>query len=80
MAAAKGQRKNSPVTAGVLNGCCLGKDNFIEKGGQKSVITEAKKAASVLGWVVKEMESRYKLMTSEGVKNIDGYNLIFVII
>ena len=38
------------------------------------VITEAKKAASVLGWVVKEMESRYKLMTKEGVRNIDGYN------
>ena len=38
------------------------------------VITEAKKAASVLGWVVKEMESRYRLMTREGVKNIDGYN------
>ncbi len=38
------------------------------------VITEAKKAASVLGWVVKEMESRYRLMTKEGVKNIDGYN------
>ena len=39
------------------------------------VITEAKKAASVLGWVVKEMESRYRLMTKEGVKNIDGYNI-----
>jgi len=38
------------------------------------VITEAKKAASVLGWVVKEMESRYKLMTKDGVRNIDGYN------
>ena len=38
------------------------------------VITEAKKAASVLGWVVKEMENRYRLMTKEGVKNIDGYN------
>ena len=38
------------------------------------VITEAKKAASVLGWVVKEMESRYRLMTKDGVKNIDGYN------
>ena len=38
------------------------------------VITEAKKAASILGWVVKEMENRYKLMTREGVKNIDGYN------
>ena len=38
------------------------------------VITEAKKAASVLGWVVKEMENRYKLMTKVGVRNIDGYN------
>ena len=38
------------------------------------VITEAKKATSVLGWVVKEMESRYRLMTKEGVRNIDGYN------
>ncbi len=39
------------------------------------VITESKKAASVLGWVVKEMESRYRLMTKVGVKNIDGYNI-----
>jgi len=38
------------------------------------VITEAKKAASVLGWVVKEMENRYRLMTKQGVRNIDGYN------
>tara|TARA_B100002052_G_C15880547_1_gene599021 strand:+ start:31 stop:2115 length:2085 start_codon:yes stop_codon:yes gene_type:complete len=38
------------------------------------VITEAKKASSVLGWVVKEMENRYKLMTKVGVRNIDGYN------
>ena len=38
------------------------------------VITEPKKATSVLGWVVKEMENRYKLMTKEGVRNIDGYN------
>ena len=38
------------------------------------VITEAKKAASILGWVVKEMESRYRLMTKDGVRNIDGYN------
>jgi len=38
------------------------------------VITEAKKATAALGWVVKEMENRYKLMTGIGVKNIDGYN------
>ena len=38
------------------------------------VITEAKRAASVLGWVVKEMENRYRLMTKEGVRNIEGYN------
>jgi len=38
------------------------------------VITEAKKATAALGWAVKEMESRYKLMTSVGVKNIDSYN------
>jgi len=39
------------------------------------VITEPKKATAALGWAVKEMESRYKLMTNVGVKNIDGYNL-----
>ena len=38
------------------------------------VITEPKRATSVLGWVVKEMESRYRLMTKDGVRNIDGYN------
>jgi len=38
------------------------------------VITEAKRATSVLGWVVKEMENRYRLMTRVGVRNIDGYN------
>ena len=38
------------------------------------VITEAKKATAALAWTVKEMENRYKLMTSLGVKNIDGYN------
>ena len=38
------------------------------------VITEPKRATSVLGWVVKEMENRYRLMTKEGVRNIDGYN------
>ena len=44
------------------------------------VITEAKKAASVLGWVVKEMENRYKLMTKEGVRNIDSYNVKHVLV
>ena len=39
------------------------------------VITEAKKATAALGWIVREMENRYKLMTSLGVKNIDGYNV-----
>ena len=39
-----------------------------------SVITESKKATAALAWAVKEMENRYKLMTSVGVKNIDGYN------
>ncbi len=38
------------------------------------VITEASKATSALSWTVKEMENRYKLMSSEGVRNIDGYN------
>ena len=39
-----------------------------------SSYNRSKKATSVLGWVVKEMESRYRLMTKEGVRNIDGYN------
>ena len=38
------------------------------------VITDAKKATSALSWTVREMENRYKLMSSEGVRNIDGYN------
>ena len=38
------------------------------------VITEAKKATAALSWTVREMENRYKLMSSEGVRNIDGYN------
>ena len=38
------------------------------------VITDSKKAASALGWTVREMNNRYKLMSKEGVKNIDGYN------
>ena len=38
------------------------------------VITDSKKAALALGWTVREMNSRYKLMSKEGVRNIDGYN------
>ena len=38
------------------------------------VITDSGKATSALSWTVKEMENRYKLMSSEGVRNIDGYN------
>ena len=39
------------------------------------VITESKKATAALSWTVREMENRYKLMSSEGVRNIDGYNM-----
>ena len=38
------------------------------------VITDAKKATSALGWIVREMNNRYKLMSKDGVRNIDGYN------
>ena len=39
-----------------------------------SCYNRSQKSTAALGWAVKEMESRYKLMTSVGVKNIDGYN------
>jgi DNA segregation ATPase FtsK/SpoIIIE, S-DNA-T family len=39
------------------------------------VITDSKKATAALGWTVKEMNNRYKLMSKVGVRNIDGYNL-----
>jgi len=38
------------------------------------VVTDPKKAALALGWAVREMERRYKLMADKGVRNIDGYN------
>ncbi len=39
-----------------------------------SVVTDPKKAVFALKWVVREMENRYKLMSSLNVKNIDSYN------
>jgi len=40
----------------------------------RPVITDAKSAARGLGWVVQEMERRYKLLAEAGVRNIDDYN------
>ncbi len=40
----------------------------------RPVITDAKSAARGLGWVVAEMERRYKLLSEAGVRNIDAYN------
>ena len=40
------------------------------------VVTDPKKAADVLNWIVYEMESRIKMLASEGVRNIDQYNNI----
>jgi len=38
------------------------------------VVTDAKKAAVALGWVVNEMEERYQLLAKAGARNIDAYN------
>jgi S-DNA-T family DNA segregation ATPase FtsK/SpoIIIE len=38
------------------------------------VVTDMKEAANALRWCVAEMERRYKLMASLGVRNIGGYN------
>jgi S-DNA-T family DNA segregation ATPase FtsK/SpoIIIE len=40
----------------------------------RPVITDAKSAARGLGWVVQEMERRYKLLAEVGVRNVDDYN------
>jgi S-DNA-T family DNA segregation ATPase FtsK/SpoIIIE len=37
-------------------------------------VTEPQKAASALNWVVGEMESRYRKLSGEGVRNLQGYN------
>ena len=38
------------------------------------VVTDMREAASALRWCVHEMERRYKLMSSLGVRNLSGYN------
>ena len=38
------------------------------------VVTDMKEASNALRWCVAEMERRYKLMASVGVRNITGYN------
>jgi S-DNA-T family DNA segregation ATPase FtsK/SpoIIIE len=38
------------------------------------VVINPKKAAAALQWAVTEMETRYKLMSEAGVRNITGYN------
>ncbi len=38
------------------------------------VVTDMSEAASALRWSVAEMERRYKLMSSLGVRNLNGYN------
>ncbi|MFH0827736.1 MAG: DNA translocase FtsK [Candidatus Omnitrophota bacterium] len=38
------------------------------------VVTDSKKAAGVLNWVVNEMERRYKLLAEFSARNIRGYN------
>ncbi|HUC60618.1 MAG TPA: DNA translocase FtsK 4TM domain-containing protein [Alphaproteobacteria bacterium] len=39
------------------------------------VVTEPKKAIVALKWTVREMENRYRAMSTLGVRNIAGYNL-----
>ena len=38
------------------------------------VVTDMKEAANALRWCVAEMERRYKLMASLGVRNVSGFN------
>lgn len=38
------------------------------------VVTEPGKAVVALKWIVKEMENRYRLMSTQSVRNVDGYN------
>ena len=38
------------------------------------VVTDARKVANALNWVVSEMEERYKLLAKAGSRNIESYN------
>jgi S-DNA-T family DNA segregation ATPase FtsK/SpoIIIE len=38
------------------------------------VVTDMRQAASALNWCVAEMERRYKLMSTLGVRNLEGFN------
>lgn len=38
------------------------------------VITDSRKAAGALAWAVQEMENRYSIFASKGVRNLEGYN------
>lgn len=38
------------------------------------VVTDAKKASIALGWIVNEMEERYRMLAKAGSRNIEGYN------
>jgi S-DNA-T family DNA segregation ATPase FtsK/SpoIIIE len=38
------------------------------------VVVDPKQAANALRWAVREMESRYKTLAAEGVRNIEQYN------
>jgi S-DNA-T family DNA segregation ATPase FtsK/SpoIIIE len=46
------------------------------------VVTEPKKAVRALGWVVEEMDLRYQLLASRGVRNIQSYDegLPFIVV
>ena len=40
------------------------------------VVTDPKKAAGALAWAVQEMENRYNLFATKGVRDIKGYNKV----
>jgi S-DNA-T family DNA segregation ATPase FtsK/SpoIIIE len=42
----------------------------------RPVVVDAEKVVGVLGWVVKEMDDRYKLFEKYGVRNLEGFNKI----